>query len=94
MTGVRESMAHDPVSFIFRGSSPLKATIRVPRITGQVDAAEIFPASGGGYRHFGKINFSGLHMVVDIHYDNTDAKRIAPFTFNGEYVLRAVQGSQ
>jgi len=87
MTGKRENMAHDPISFVFRGSSPSQLVIQVPRITGEVNGSEI-PVQKGYYKYLGKIHFSVDSMIVNLSYDDYDRKKVYPVSWNGKYTLK------
>jgi hypothetical protein len=87
MTGRRGNMAHDPISFLFRGSSPSSIVVLVPRITGQVQGWEI-PVEKGYYNYVGKIDFIDDTTVVDLAYNNTDDHKLEPIEWNGKYLLR------
>jgi hypothetical protein len=87
MTGQRENMAHDPISYLFRGTSPSALTILVPRMTGEVLGSEI-PVKKGYYSYLGNILFDGQSMFVDLYYDNTDKKTKEPIFWNGKYITQ------
>jgi hypothetical protein len=80
-------MAHDPISFLFRGSSPSTDSFLVPRITGEVHGAEI-PVKKGYYAYLGKIEFRENSVLVNLFIDNTDDKKIYPALWNGTYILK------
>ena len=87
MNGRRGNMAHDPISSLFRGSSPSTMVVLVPRITSQVQGEEI-PVEKGYYSYLGKIEFIDDAILVDLMYDNTDRHKLEPTTWNGRYILR------
>jgi hypothetical protein len=87
MTGKRENMAHDPISLLFRGSSPASLVIFAPRITGEVRGTEI-PVQKGYYSYLGSVKFSPPYMDVDLSYDDTDLHLNTPTDWNGRYLLR------
>ena len=87
MTGRRGNMAHDPISSLFRGSSPASMVILVPRITDQVQGKEI-PVEKGYYSYLGKVEFIDNTILVDLMYNNTDVNKLEPTLWNGKYKLQ------
>jgi len=90
MVGKRAHMAHDPISFLFRGSSPSKAILKVPRIKGNVKGEEI-PVKKGYYSFVGDVDFIEHNMKVDLFYDDYDKNVKREYSWNGEYKLREIQ---
>ena len=88
LTGKRGNMAHDPISFIFRGSSPSSLVVKVPRISGEVKGNEI-PTKEGYYKYLGSINITDMKLIVNLSYDNTDDDKVTPLSWNGNYLLEA-----
>jgi len=86
MTGERENMAHDPISFIFRGTLPSKLVLVVPRIDGEIIGSEI-PTKKGYYKYAGVIKFQKNVMLLSLSYDNTDKDVKKPISWNGKYKL-------
>jgi hypothetical protein len=87
LTGMRGNMAHDPISFVFRGSSEISETLNVPRISGVVKGNEI-PTEKGYYKYLGFIHFSEGAMVIELQYDNYDDKTTPDSIWNGNYILQ------
>lgn len=89
VSGRRENMAHGPLTYLFRGTSPSSRTFLVPRISGDVLGTDI-PVEEGYYRLVGTIHFSGRIMNINLEFDDTDRNRRRPIPENGQYTLREV----
>ena len=87
LTGRRQNMVHDPISLLFRGTYPVRWELPVPRITGEIDGAEI-PVRNDSYSFVGRIKFTPPYMDIDLYHDDTDDKVKRPFTWNGRYLLQ------
>lgn len=88
VTGMRGNMAHDPISFIFRGSHEASESFEIPRITGVVKGSEI-PRPKGHYMLLGDITFNNDYVTIDLSYDNYDDKTQPKLNWNGKYILKA-----
>ena len=86
MTGKREYMAHDPISYVFRGSYPSSNSIFVPRVSGVVRGEEI-PVNPGYYGYTGNVKFSKNSVKIELYAINTDDNKIENFSWNGVYIL-------
>ena len=84
---MRGNVAHDPISFLFRGSSEVVENFDVPRITGVVKGEEI-PRPKGYYGLLGTISFNGEYVVIDLSYDNYDDNTQPSLNWNGKYILK------
>ncbi len=87
VTGMRGNMAHDPISFLFRGSHEASESFDIPRISGVVKANEI-PRPKGYYNLIGTISFSNEYVTIDLSYDNYDDNTQPDLNWNGKYVLK------
>ncbi|MFZ6818976.1 hypothetical protein [Undibacterium sp. Ji22W] len=90
LSGKRENMAHDPISLMFRGTSPVSETLILPRISGEVLGNEI-PVKSGSYNYLGKVTFKDNQMLVELYYDNNDDKIQQPTQWNGKYLVQELK---
>jgi hypothetical protein len=87
LTGQRKNMAHDPISVLVAGTSPITEVLSVPRINGRVAGAEI-PVKEGYFAYLGEISFDGPRMTIALSYNDTDVKQQRTSGWNGTYELR------
>jgi hypothetical protein len=85
--GKRLLMAHDPVSFLKRGTYQDTFKITIPRSQGVISGEEI-AAQPGHYKMLGTITLENERLILDLHY-NDGAKD--PLSWNGEYKLNRYQ---
>jgi hypothetical protein len=85
------NMAHDPISFLFRGQSDLNATFKVPALKGTFDAKEVTVMYGGNTRTWPVTHLVGAMSFTDtevaINFVQIDEGRKSALEFNGKYAL-------
>lgn len=87
LTGERLLMAHDPISFLKRGTYIETFQIVIPRDNGKIEGIEI-PREQGSYKMGGTININGDQMTIDLYYDNFDNKTKDQLSWNDDYELK------
>lgn len=79
-------MAHDPISALKAKTYEVSDVFILPRISGRIEGSEI-PRKSGLYRLSGYIEISDSNMDVNLLFENTDARRPDPVSWNGKYTL-------
>ena len=89
--GTFPNMAHDPISYLFRGESELNATFLLPSIQGEHAASQIVVTYGGKTKRWpvkqlvGTVSFLNAQVKIDLV--QVDAGQRRPLHFNGTYAL-------
>ena len=87
LTGERLLLAHDPISFLKRGTYTDTLRLIIPRDKGEISGADI-STEKGHYKMIGTLSIDGEQMEVDLYYDNYDNKIKDPLSWNDNYKIK------
>jgi hypothetical protein len=86
VAGKRFSLSHSLIRALIEQTYETKETFLVPKTNGLVNGADI-PAKEGMYKYGGELEFSGPLVSINLHYIDTDQKKLIPLKWNGTYQL-------
>ncbi len=81
-------MVHDPISLIEGDTYTETLILKLPRISGTVNGAEIPREEEGTFKYVGTVEFKEDNkMIIDLYYDNYERNTKDRIMYNGEYKL-------
>lgn len=87
LKGRRQPMVHDPISIFFSNTYEDSFLIPMRNLTAGVIEGKDIPVPPGYYKYQGNIVINKTKLNVNLLLENTDAGKLVPDLWNGEYNL-------
>ena len=88
LKGKRELAVHDIGALLRTKTYEDSLLLQVPSLKNGIVTGKEIPVQKGYYKYTGDVTIQSGKVQVNLRYNNTDAGKTEPLSWNGQYVLK------